>query len=130
MAGRIAGRGGAEHLLSESLAGTGPVLGRYDGGEVTTANVAEKPLGCRVHPPDDSRCVHNVARDTDALQSLLDVSRRLPGQWPSREVWLIGAELQAAADEWTQSCPIGRGEATARWKGQAITVIASHTEGK
>ena len=74
MAGHIGGRGGAEHLLSESLAGTGPVLGRYDGGEVATANVAEKLLGCRVDPPDDSRCVDDVARDVDVLQSLLDVA--------------------------------------------------------
>ena len=73
MAGRIGGHGGAEHLLSESLAGTGSVLGRYDGGEVATANVAEKLLGCRIHPPDDSRFVDDVARDVDVLQSLLDV---------------------------------------------------------
>ena len=41
VAGRFAGQGGAEHLLSESLAGAGLVLGCYDGGEVATANVAE-----------------------------------------------------------------------------------------
>ena len=32
VAGRFAGEGGAEHLLSESLAGAGLVLGCYDGG--------------------------------------------------------------------------------------------------
>jgi hypothetical protein len=74
VAGGIGGHGGAEHLLSESLAGTRPVLGRYDRGEVTTANVAEKLLGCRIHPSDDPRFVHDVARDVDVLQSLLDVS--------------------------------------------------------
>jgi hypothetical protein len=27
--------------------------GSYNGGEVATPNVAEKLLGCRIHPPDD-----------------------------------------------------------------------------
>jgi hypothetical protein len=74
VAGRLAGQGRAEHLLSESLAGAGPVLGRDEGGEVATANVAEKPLGCGIDPADDSRLVEDVTRDADALQSLLDVA--------------------------------------------------------
>ena len=41
-AGRVCGRGGAEHLLGEQLAGAAAVLGRDDGGEVATANVAEQ----------------------------------------------------------------------------------------
>ena len=33
-----------------------------------------KPLGRRIDPADDSRCVEDVARDADARQSLLDVA--------------------------------------------------------
>ena len=84
-AGRLCSRGGAEHLLGEQLAGTAAVLGRDDGGEVATANVAEKLLGCRIDPPDDSRFVEDVARDADALQEPSRRRRRLPGQWPSRK---------------------------------------------
>ena len=50
------------------------VFGRDDRGEVATANVAEKPLGSRIDPPDDSRRVEDVARDADAAQSLLDIA--------------------------------------------------------
>ena len=77
MAGRFAGQGGSEHLLSESVAGAGPVLRCDEGGEVTAADVAEEPLGSRVEPPDDSRRVDDVARDADVLQSLLDVTADL-----------------------------------------------------
>ncbi len=73
-AGRLCGRGSAEHFLGEQLAGAAAVLGRDNGGEVATANVAEKLLGCRIDPADDSCFVENVARDADALQSLLDVA--------------------------------------------------------
>ena len=41
---------------------------------MATANVADKPLGRRIDPADDSRCVEDVARDADAVQSLLDVA--------------------------------------------------------
>ena len=41
---------------------------------MATANVAEKPLGCRIDPADDPCLVEDVARDADALQSLLDVA--------------------------------------------------------
>jgi hypothetical protein len=41
---------------------------------VATANVAEKPLGCRIDPSDDSLFVEDVTRDADALQSLLHVA--------------------------------------------------------
>jgi hypothetical protein len=41
---------------------------------VATANVADKLLGCRIDPPDDSGRVEDVARDADAVQSLLDVA--------------------------------------------------------
>jgi hypothetical protein len=41
---------------------------------VATANVAEKPLGCRIDPPDDSRRVEDIAGDADAVQSPLDVA--------------------------------------------------------
>jgi hypothetical protein len=71
---RLAGHGGAEHLLRESLAGTGPVLGCDDGTELTTANVAQEPLGCRIEPPDDSCLVNDVARDEYVLQGLLNVT--------------------------------------------------------
>ena len=73
-AGRLGGRGGAEHLPGEQLAGAPAVLGRDDGSEMATANIAEKPLGCRIDPPDDSRRVEDVARDADAVQSLLDIT--------------------------------------------------------
>ncbi len=58
----------------EQLAGAPAVLGRDDRGEVATADVADKLLGRRVDPPDDSRCVEDVARDADAFQCLLDVA--------------------------------------------------------
>jgi hypothetical protein len=74
VAGRFAGRGGAEHLLRESVAGTGPVLGCYDGGELATANVAEEALGCRIDPADDAGCVEDVRRYADALQGMLNVA--------------------------------------------------------
>ena len=73
-AGRVGGRGGAEHLAGEQLAGAAAVLGRDDGGVLATANVAEKPLGRRIDPADDSRRVEDVTRNTDAGQSLLDVA--------------------------------------------------------
>ena len=71
---RLGGRGGAEHLLGEQLAGAPAVLGRHDGGEVATADVADEPLGCRIDPPNDPGLVEDVARDGDVLQSLLDVA--------------------------------------------------------
>jgi hypothetical protein len=73
-AGRVRGRRRAEHLPGEQLAGTAAVLGRDDGGEVATANVAHKPLGGRIDPTDDSRRVEDIARDADVLQSLFDVA--------------------------------------------------------
>jgi hypothetical protein len=73
-AGRLGGRRGAEHLPGEQLASAAAVLGRDNRGEVTTANVTEKPLGGRIEPPDDARVVKDVARDADVLQSLLDVT--------------------------------------------------------
>jgi hypothetical protein len=73
-AARICGRGGAEQLPREQLACAPAVLGRDDGREPATANVADKPLGCRIDPADDSRRVEDVARDADAAQSLLDVA--------------------------------------------------------
>ena len=78
--------GGAEHLPREELAGAPAVLRRDDGGEVATANVAEKPLGCRIEPPDDSLCVEDVARDADALQSLLDVAADFQARGHHRSV--------------------------------------------
>ena len=77
MAGRLAGHGGAEHLLSKSLAGARPVLGCDDGSELATADVAEEPLGCGIDPPNDSRLVDDVARDEHVLKSLLDVTADL-----------------------------------------------------
>ena len=73
-AGRLSGRGGAEHLSREQLAGSPAVLGRDDGGEEATANVADKPLSRRIDPPDDARRVEDVARDADVAKSLLDVA--------------------------------------------------------
>jgi hypothetical protein len=54
--------------------GSPAVLGRDDGGELATANVADKPLGGRIDPTDDSRRVEDVARDADVAKSLLDVA--------------------------------------------------------
>ena len=79
-AGRLGGRGGAEHLLGEQLAGAAAVLGRDDGGEVATANVTDKPLGGRIQPPDNPGRVKDIAWDADVLQSLLDVTADLAGQ--------------------------------------------------
>ena len=41
---------------------------------MSTANVADELLGCGVEPADDARRVEDVARDADAVQSLLDVA--------------------------------------------------------
>ena len=73
-AGRLRGRGGAEHLPREQLAGPAAVLGRDDRGEEATANVSDKPLRRRIDPTDDSRRVEDVARDADVAKSLLDVA--------------------------------------------------------
>ena len=73
-AGRLRGRDGAEHLAREQLACAPAVLGRDDGGEEATANIAEKPLGGRIDPPDDSRPVEDVARNADAGQSSLKIT--------------------------------------------------------
>jgi len=73
-AGRVCGRGRAQHLPREQLTCAAAVLGRDDGGEVATANIADKPFGCSIHPPYDSRPVEDIARDTDPVQSLLDVA--------------------------------------------------------
>ena len=73
-AGRLGGRRSTEHLARERLAGSVAVLGCNDRGEVATTNIAEEPLGGRVDPADDSRCVEDVARDTDAAESLLDIA--------------------------------------------------------
>ena len=85
VAGRFAGRGGAEHLLSESVAGAGPVLGCYDGGELATANVAEEALGCRIDPADDSGCVDDVGSVRRRPATPAQRRRRLPVRWPSRQ---------------------------------------------
>ena len=85
-AGRIRGRGGAEHLPREVLAGAPAVLGRDDGGEVATANVAEKPLGCRIDPPDDSRRRRGRSSGRRRSPEPARRHRRVPGQWPSTEV--------------------------------------------
>ena len=72
------------------------VLGRDDGGEVATANVAEKPLGCRIDPADDSRFVEDVARDADALQSLLDVAADCQASGHHRSVADSTAQVEVA----------------------------------
>jgi hypothetical protein len=41
---------------------------------VAAANITEKPFGCLVDPPDDPRRIDDVARDTNVVQSLLDVA--------------------------------------------------------
>ena len=89
VAGRFAGHGGAEHLLNESLAGAGPFLGCYEGGEVATTNVAEEPLGRGIDPPNDSRLIKDIAGDTHVLQGLLDVA----------------ADLQASGHRWSVTDP-------------------------
>ena len=40
---------------------------------MTTADVADKPFGCRIDPPYDSRVVEDVARDTNVRQSPFDI---------------------------------------------------------
>jgi hypothetical protein len=40
---------------------------------MSTADVADKPLGRCIQPPDDPRRVEDVARDADVLQRPLDV---------------------------------------------------------
>ncbi len=99
-AGCVCGRGGAEHLPREQLAGAPAVLGRDDGGDVATANVAEQPLGCRIDPTNDPRCVEDVARDADALQSLLDVPADSQAGDHDEEYGLAGSRCRRpAADE-------------------------------
>ena len=93
---RLRGRGGAEHLLGEQLAGAPAVLGRDNGGEVSTANIADESLGCRIDPPDDSRLVEHVARDADVLQSLLDVAADFQAGGHHASV----ADLRAARHPW------------------------------
>ena len=41
---------------------------------MTTTNIAEEPLGGRIDPADNARCVEDVARHTDAAESLLDIT--------------------------------------------------------
>ena len=41
---------------------------------MATANVAEKPLCCRIDPPDNAHFVEDIARDADALQGLLHIA--------------------------------------------------------
>src|SRR6476620_201866 len=116
-AGRVVGGGGAEHLPEEQLAGATAVFGRDDGGEVTTANVADKLLGCRVDPPDDSCFVEDVARDADVLESLLDVAADFQAGGHHGSVadlarrWSSGREWKN--DDWFRllgSAPVGRAE--------------------
>jgi hypothetical protein len=38
------------------------------------ANITEKPLGCRIDLPDDSRRVEDIARDSHVVQSQFDVT--------------------------------------------------------
>ena len=71
---RVRGRGAAEHLPGKQLAGTPAVLGRHDGREVATANITEKPLRRRIDPPHDPRRVEDIARNTDTVQSPLDIT--------------------------------------------------------
>ena len=81
--GRLRGRGGAEHLLSEELAGATAVLGRYDGGEVATANVADELLGCGIDPPDDSPSRRGRSSGRRRSPRPSRHLPRLPGRWPS-----------------------------------------------
>jgi len=113
-AGRVGGGGGAEHLPGEQLAGAAAVFGCDDGCEVTTANVADKLLGCRVDPPDDSCFVEDVARDADVLESLLDVAADFQAGGHDGSVadlarrWSWGREWKN--DEWFRllgSAPVG-----------------------
>lgn len=57
-------------FLGEQLTSAATVLGRDDRGEVTTANIAEKLLDCRIDPSDNACLVEDIARDADVLQSL------------------------------------------------------------
>jgi hypothetical protein len=41
---------------------------------VATANVAEKPLCCRIDPADDPCRIEDVARDTNAVESPLEIA--------------------------------------------------------
>ena len=41
---------------------------------MATTNIAEKLLGGRIDPADNPRCVEDIARHTDAAESLLDIT--------------------------------------------------------
>ena len=66
---------------------------------MATANVADKPLGGRIEPPDDSRCVEDIARDADVLQSLLDVTADLQASGHHGSVADSGRR-------WTKACEL------------------------
>ena len=72
-------------LLGDQLVCSPGFLGRYDGGVVATANVAEKPLCCRIDPPDNapSRRGHSSGRRRSPRPS--PHRRRLRGHWPPRK---------------------------------------------
>ena len=85
------------------LAGARPVLGCDDGGEVATANVADKPLGCRIEPADESRFVEDVA-GTPTLSRACSRSPPTPRPAAITEVWLIRAAITERACEWQALC--------------------------
>src|SRR3974390_3093681 len=68
-----------------------------------TAHVADKPLGRRIDPADYARLVEDVARDTEALESLLDIAahrqhaRHRSAASPSTTPWPRGRHGDWAA---------------------------------
>ena len=75
---------------------------------MATANIAEKPFQCRIDPADDSRCVNDVARDADALQSLLDVATDFQASGHHVSVADPGRDQQEGARRVTRKPPSQR----------------------
>ena len=122
-AGRVRGRGGAEHLPGEQLACAPAVLGRDDGGEVATANIADEPLGGRVEPPDDSRLVEHVARDADVLQSLLDVAADFQAGGHHGSVADLRAARHPLSNDWLDRSPASLSRSSERTTGPTLARV-------
>jgi hypothetical protein len=75
------------------------VLGRDDGGEMATSDVAEKLLGRRVDPADDPGVVEDVARDADVFESPLDVTADCQARAHDRSVADLPIEPSALISE-------------------------------
>src|SRR6478735_3613806 len=108
-AGRLRCRGGAEDLSREELPGAGAVLGSDDRREVAASNITEQAPSRRVEPADDARWVEDVARDSDAVQSLLDVAADGKSGSHRQSVTETGERLRSPRDEGGGPASIRRG---------------------